>query len=922
MASLEPNLLPSRILPSVWPKVTRSFTYGDLKEKCETILLEARRKIITHCSLVEVNRDIKTLNDLVTDSKASTFQLKKERNTLAVKNQKKISFHKLPTQDPKPNKDQRGRQRWRKEKKENRRLRRQRYRRRRAAGRREVMKARVEEISKSVVRNLSSQEIPDEVYLFLDKGLNFVEAKSVNKQDLLFDTKDFLRKLAWKGFFFHNTTDLELEPRTDGGNNRPDLHIPSRSHPDFSHPALDDVRTRLLGYVKNLDSIPAKRNTTNAERQGKNWLLKKVRDEVLFVTKADKGGATLILDYDVVLDTIQEALNDASVFERLDCTVDEHMTLTTNLVKDTVRTEHAAGRIDNSNKKLITGLNERDNMVTSPVFRTSIPYVYPLFKIHKLKLEEIENHVTPPARLVHATRQGPFYRLEKWLAPELSELSRMYCGEEFILDSDHLLGQIDEIGGDLTTGTRLFTLDVIALYPSIDPSLALEALDDALRVCRTPHKVATTVRNFTVLILRESFVTFEGSVYKGVRGIPTGNCISRQIADITLHYLLFIKLPGAIPKQVTFWRRFIDDVLGFWRGTERSFSVYIDRLNSMTAPLGIVFGDSQIGTEVNYLDIKFNLSNTGLDYTLFRKETDARLYLKTDSFHPQHVFRSVVMSQMIRVVNRNSRPSPLKRDLDQLKRDLMRSGHEEVLLEEMEPLAKRRATGEVRMDKHGKEEGQTLIFSTLYYEEVDELRALVRDCQTSIDLVTGTKTRVIIALRKGPTIGSEIVRNRAMSVSEDTLHQMSVAPPNQKCGGKGCKTCPLMFEDPKSVTVNGSPTRLDMRLTCKAAGVIYVAKCTICEECYFGQTHSPFHIRINGHRSKFKTTGLEFEQSALAYHMFLKHRSANKDDFTISNFKVGIVKSGRATDLDRLEEGYIDSYGTRLQGLNRIAVVR
>ena len=41
---------------------------------------------------------------------------------------------------------------------------------------REVRKARVEEISKSEVRNLSSEEIPDEVY-FLDKGLSFVEAK-------------------------------------------------------------------------------------------------------------------------------------------------------------------------------------------------------------------------------------------------------------------------------------------------------------------------------------------------------------------------------------------------------------------------------------------------------------------------------------------------------------------------------------------------------------------------------------------------------------------------------------------------------------------------------------------------------------------------------------------------------------------------
>ena len=80
---------------------------------------------------------------------------------------------------------------------------------------------------------------------------------------------------------------------------------------------------------------------------------------------------------------------------------------------------------------------------------------------------------------------------------------------------------------------------------------------------------------------------------------------------------------------------------------------------------------------------------------------------------------------------------------------------------------------------------------------------------------------------------------------------------------------------------------------------------------------------MNGHRARFKTADLEFKKSALSYHMFLKHRSAIEDDFTntMNNFRVGVVKSGRATDLDRLEEANIDFFGTRLHGLNRIAVV-
>ena len=402
-----------------------------------------------------------------------------------------------------------------------------------------------------------------------------------------------------------------------------------------------------------------------------------------------------------------------------------------------------------------------------------------------------------------------------------------------------------------------------------------------------------------------------------MKGIPTGNCISRQVADITLHYLLFFKLPRAIPTQANFWKRFIDDVFGFWQGTERSFKIFVDHLNSLTGPLGIKFGDYQVGHTVNFLDMVLSVSSSGVSHTLYRKETDARLYLKTDSFHPEHVFRSVVISQMIRIINRNSNPSPLKRNLDELREDLLRSGHRKEILDELEPLAKRRALGIEEVNRREPENGVTLVYSVKYYAEVEELRALVRDCQGSIDLVTGYPTRVIMALKKGAAIGNEVVRNRKLSLSES---QPAITPQNQRCNGKGCKTCPILFETPQTVVVNGSCLKLDLRLTCKSSGVIYVANCVICGESYFGQTHSALHIRMNGHRSKFKTDQLAFEQSALSYHCFLKHR--DKDNFSISSFRIGIVKRVSAMELDRFEEFFIESFGTRVNGLNRIAVVR
>jgi len=128
------------------------------------------------------------------------------------------------------------------------------------------------------------------------------------------------------------------------------------------------------------------------------------------------------------------------------------------------------------------------------VFKAVVPYVYPLYKIHKLTQQQILERTTPPIRLVHATKEGPLYRLEKWVSPYLTEVSRAYCQEEFLLDSPDLLNKIEDINTDralqdLGTNVNLFTLDVVNLYPSIKPDTALLALDHALgNSSMDPHR--------------------------------------------------------------------------------------------------------------------------------------------------------------------------------------------------------------------------------------------------------------------------------------------------------------------------------------------------------------------------------------------------------------------------------------------------
>ena len=74
-------------------------------------------------------------------------------------------------------------------------------------------------------------------------------------------------------------------------------------------------------------------------------------------------------------------------------------------------------------------------MKHSPEYRPETPYIYPLFKVHKLNQEQLINKVTPPNRMVNAAKHGPLYRMEKWMSPFLTSSSQIYCKSEYIKDT-------------------------------------------------------------------------------------------------------------------------------------------------------------------------------------------------------------------------------------------------------------------------------------------------------------------------------------------------------------------------------------------------------------------------------------------------------------------------------------------------------
>ena len=72
---------------------------------------------------------------------------------------------------------------------------------------------------------------------------------------------------------------------------------------------------------------------------------------------------------------------------------------------------------------------------------------------------------------------------------------------------------------------------------------ALEAINYSLQQDNTTDKnTKDAIMSFIRLSFENAYVAFEEKVYKPNVGIPTGGSLSRHIADIFLHWLLFVEI--------------------------------------------------------------------------------------------------------------------------------------------------------------------------------------------------------------------------------------------------------------------------------------------------------------------------------------------------------------------------------------------
>ena len=311
---------------------------------------------------------------------------------------------------------------------------------------------------------------------------------------------------------------------------------------------------------------------------------------------------------------------------------------------------------------------------TSDKFKPGVSIAYPLFKVHKLTLEQLKDpNVRPPIRLVTDLHSGVSSRSDKFLVWNwLGPLCKDYA-VDLVKDSTEALLALDsmEKDGCVTDSILAFGLDVVSLYDSLQCDVVRMALKDAMDCCRPDW--SDDFREWFLDIVCFSFesavVNFQGVWYGVEDGIPTGGIPSVDAANISVYIVFKMIIYNQRDERIIKFLRFVDDGLGLFSGDIQHFHSWFNCVKKKSVDLyGLdLTVVNPVTSYTQFLDIRFKFNNGVLTTDIFRKATDANRYLYFNSYHPRHMFRSIVNTQGLRYRRVINNDDILKDRLNELK---------------------------------------------------------------------------------------------------------------------------------------------------------------------------------------------------------------------------------------------------------------
>ena len=325
----------------------------------------------------------------------------------------------------------------------------------------------------------------------------------------------------------------------------------------------------------------------NMRSQQREWLIK----------PSDKNGGLALMPFEAYDKAMKEKLSETFVDEN---GVEQlkYPPATKQQLKDEWR--HLKALVDEGVREGYVG--EKDGAVAMPKEPTPAR-LYGNPKVHKPVRADIG---IPPLREIVSCAGANTEGLGK-LVDSYTRPVDESC-KSFLQDTPHLLRLIEELNqqGPQPPGTFIFSLDVVALYPSIPSNKGPEVLKGRLLKARRPEKLVDWLTRATKALLQSNTFEYDGNLFTQKKGTGIGQANACSYSGIYMaeveeeglrRYRKRGGAGGAVAAgkgrtwkkrdraEIDFWLRFRDDCLGLFRGTQADFKIFVETMNGVESTL-------------------------------------------------------------------------------------------------------------------------------------------------------------------------------------------------------------------------------------------------------------------------------------------------------------------------------------------------
>lgn len=550
------------------------------------------------------------------------------------------------------------------------------------------------------------------------------------------------------------------------------------------------------------------------------------RDDLIF-TKADKGGALVIMDVQDYIREAERQLSDKRTYKKLPS---DPTTMYAERINKTIDRFKEEGVIS---EKVADGLKTVDP-------KTAKLNLCP--KIHK---EGNPGRPIINSRDCHSSNISKY--VDHHLQPEVVKL------KSYVQDSTDAINKLEAINQEMDKDDILVTMDVRSLYTNIPNHEGIQAVRDTLNNSSSsiPTRIITT---FLTLILTLNNFIFNGTHYLQNKGSAMGTKCAPPYANIFMGRFEEQYIYPRIIHKTRLYLRFIDDIIFIWKGTEKELKKFLDEINQLHPT--IKFDHKYSKSEIEFLDLKIYKDAQGkLATKIYSKPTDRQAYLHKSSAHPHHLKKSIPYGQALRMRRICTDREEFEKASEKLTTKLKERGYTDAEITTQINRARAKPREDLlNYTSKEQEAPQRIPYVVTYFPDLPDLKNTIDKHWPILNI--NEKMRKTFAQK--PIMAYRRNRNLGDILGQKTLENNKVVRKGQtdKTGGctpclsKGENKCCKQIRRTKKFKSNRTNKSFNIfhKVNCKSKWVIYLMECIICRIQYVGKSEWPMNIRINKHR--------------------------------------------------------------------------